>query len=164
MIKKFAFRLERVLRHRASVVEMKERALAEVEAQLVIERRILGDLLRLRGELLGDMARLQAGRSFSGLERDLYQQYLEWLAMEQERERRVIGELEVLCEAKRAELIAASQEHRVVERLKERRREEHRGEVAHLEQNELDEVAANAFVRQGSRADGGDRVSGESQP
>ena len=148
MIRKFAFRLEQVLRHRANVMEMKERALAEVEAQLVTEQRILGSLHSMQGELLGDMARLQGGPSFSGMERDLYQQYLEWLGTEQERERRVIGELEVLREAKRAELVAASQEHRVVERLRERRQEEHRAGVAYLEQNDLDEVASNAFARQ----------------
>jgi len=146
VIKKFAFRLDQVLRHRANMLEMKERALADVEVQLVAERKILSDLLDLRAELLAEMAQMQQ-RLFESVERDLYQQYLNWLADEQEREQRRIKELEALRDAKRAELVKASQEHRIVERLKERKRQEYMNEVARLDQNVLDEVATNAFAR-----------------
>lgn len=146
MIKKFSFRLEQVLRHRANMLEIKERAMAEVEAQLRREQKVLADLLQLQSEVLEEMAQLLQ-QPFERLERDLYQQYLSWLRVEQEREHQLIAELETLRAAKRAELIKASQEHRIVERLKERKHGDHASDVARLQQNELDEVASIAFVR-----------------
>jgi flagellar FliJ protein len=146
MIKKFAFRLDQVLRHRANMLEMRERALAEVEAQLLRERKVLADLFALREDLLGEMAQMQTG-PFASMERELYQQYLDWMAIEQERERRIIRELEALRDAKRAELVKASQDHRIVERLREREYEDYMIEVGRMEQGVLDEMAGNAYAR-----------------
>jgi flagellar export protein FliJ len=146
MMRKFQFRLEQVLRHRANLLEMKERALAEVEAQLVREQRILSDLLGLKAEVLGELAKLQAGE-FIREERDLYQQYLDWLGEEQVREHGVIADLEALVEKKRGELVHAQQDHKIVERLKERQHGAYLNEVARSEQGVLDEVAGNAFAR-----------------
>ncbi len=147
MIKKFAFRLERVLRYRANIEVMRERELAEVEACLLRERRILGKLMDMRVELLGELARLQA-TPFSGLDRDLYQQYLDWLGEEVKREERTIVELVDLSGKKRAELIKASQDRRIVERLKEKRLSEHGAAVARVDQQSLDEIATNDFARE----------------
>ena len=52
MIKKFEFRLEQVLRHRANMEELKERALAEVEAQLVREQDRWSQLVRAIGRIM----------------------------------------------------------------------------------------------------------------
>jgi len=146
MIKKFQFRLEQVLRHRANLLEMKERALAEVEAQLVRERRVLAGLLELKAEVLAELANLQSGE-FIREERDIYQHYLDWLGEEQARETRAISDLEALVEAKRSELVHAQQDHKIVERLKERQHGAYVQEVARADQAVLDEVAGTAFAR-----------------
>ncbi|MEK7475485.1 MAG: flagellar export protein FliJ [Candidatus Coatesbacteria bacterium] len=146
MIKKFQFRLEQVLRHRANLLELKERALAEVQAQLVRERQVLGGLLELKAEVLAELANLQAGE-FVREERDLYQHYLDWLGEEQAREVRAISDLEALADAKRAELVGAQQDHKIVERLKERQHGTYLQDLARAEQGELDEVAGTAFAR-----------------
>ena len=146
MIRQFRFRLEQVLRHRANLLEMKERAHAEVQAQLVRERGVLAGLLDLKAEVLGELGKLQSG-GFTGDERELYQHYIDWLGEEQSRETRAIAELENLVEAKRAELVSAQQDHRIVERLKERQHDAHLKDVARAEQGVLDEVAGTAFAR-----------------
>ncbi len=146
MIKKFTFRLEQVLRHRANMEEVRERALAEVEERLARERVVLADLLGLRAEVLDGLAALQAA-AFDVTQRDQYQGYLGWLATEVDREHRLLGELETLRDAKRAELVRASQDRRIVEKLKDRERGEHQNLVARLDQQALDEVATNAFAR-----------------
>ena len=146
MIKKFQFRLQTVLRHRADILEMRERALAEVEAQVVRERQVLAGLLGLKAEVLAELANLQAGE-FVCEERDLYQHYLDWLGEEQARELGVIAELENLRDTKRAEVVRAQQDHKIVDRLRERQHGAYQSEVARAEQGVLDEVAGNAFVR-----------------
>jgi len=146
MIKKFEFRLEQVLRHRANMEELKERALAEVEAQLVREQGVLDGLTALQTDVLNDLATLQQA-AFDGVQRDLYQQYLTWLSAEQAREHRLLAELEALRDAKRAELVAASQDRRIAEKLKEREFGAYMQGVARADQQALDEVATNAFAR-----------------
>lgn len=146
MIKQFRFRLERVLRHRANLLELRERALAEVEAQLVRERGVLAELLGLKAEVLGDLAGLQAA-AFEAGERELYQQYLDWVGAEQDRELRLIAELEALRDAKREEVVRAQQDHKIVDRLRERQQAVYRGEVARVEQAALDEIATAKFAR-----------------
>ncbi len=146
MIRRFAFRLEAVLRHRVRLEEVRERELAEIQAALVLEKQRLGDLLGLRADILQELAGRQEGALEVG-DRALYQEYLDWLALEQERERRLIGDLEALHESKRQELVKASQEVKVVERLKERRLTEWRGEAGAAEQAQLDEIAGQGWLR-----------------
>jgi flagellar FliJ protein len=146
VIKRFSYRLDQVLRHRASVAEMRERALAEVAAQLMRERRALEDLEGMRVEVLDELAGFQA-KGFESLERELYQLYLNWLGAEIVRQGELIAGLEELRETKRIELVKASQDLKIVERLKEREYGEYMKTVARAEQTALDEVAGNAFVR-----------------
>jgi len=146
VIKRFSYRLDQVLRHRVSVAEMRERALAEVTAQLMREHKALQDLEGMRVEVLDELAGFQA-RRFESLERELYQLYLNWLGAEIERQRELIAGLEELREQKRIELVKASQDLKIVERLKEREYREYMKIVARAEQTTLDEVAGNAFVR-----------------
>jgi flagellar export protein FliJ len=146
VIRRFQFRLQSILRHRARVLDLKRRALAEVEAALARERRRLNDALALRDEALGELGRLQAA-GMSGGDREVFQVWLDWAGGEIERERRLIAELEALRDAKRAETVRAHQDHEVVDRLKARRREAWRIETARAEQGELDEIAAAAFAR-----------------
>lgn len=146
MIRRFAFRLEQVLRHRVRIEEVRERELADIEAALAAEKKRLGDLLGLRADVLADLAGRQEG-GLNVADRAVYQEYLDWLGLEQERERRLIGELEALHDAKRAELVHASQEVKVVERLRERRLVEWRREAGAAEQALLDEIAGQGWLR-----------------
>jgi len=146
MIKRFSFRLDQVLRHRASIRDLKEREFAEVEAQLLREEQILGDLKRMQGEMLDSLARIQASQ-FETLERELYAQYLGWLSSEVDREKQAISDIRLLLEEKRKNLVSALQEHRVVERLKERQFESYSKDLERDNQGVLDEIASGAHAR-----------------
>ena len=146
VIKKFAFRLETVLRHRANILELRERALADVVGALQRERQVLADLLALKAEIVSDQARVQ-GESHTSLDLELYHKYLVWLAGEQEREVRIIEELSSLRDLRRTELVSASQQHRITEKLKESEYSEYMKDVARVEQKDLDETASNAYAR-----------------
>ncbi|MEK7766112.1 MAG: flagellar export protein FliJ [bacterium] len=143
MIKRFVFRLERVLRHRASVRDLRER-----ESALAREREAVASLVRARDGLLADLAELQRG-PFPASERQRYQQHLGWLAGELDHARARAADLEALRDGKRAALVKASQEHRIVERLRERQAESHRLEAGREDQVFLDELATGAYIRAG---------------
>jgi len=146
MIKRFSFRLDQVLRHRASIRDLKEREFADIEAQLMREEQILGDLKRMQGEMLDSLAKIQAS-AFETLERELYAQYLGWLSSEVEREKQAISDIKLLLEEKRKDLVKALQDHRVVERLKERQFETYNKDLERDNQGVLDEVAAGSHAR-----------------
>ena len=158
MLKRFSFRLDQVLRHRGNVRDLKEREFSEVEAQLLREEHLLSELVRMQAEMLGTLADLQSG-GFENMERELYSQYLGWLSTEIGRQRQVIADVRVVLEAKRLELVKALQEHRIVERLRERQYEGYVREVARADQNVLDEIAGGAHARgvriMGATAGGG---------
>jgi len=146
MIKRFVFRLERVLRHRATVRDLRERELADLEAAVARERAAVAALDAARDETLGDLAELQRG-SFPAAERQRYQLHLGWLAGESDRARARVAQIEALRDAKRAELVRAAQDHRIVERLRERQQETHRLEAGRDGQAFLDELAGGAQAR-----------------
>lgn len=146
MIRKFTFRLDSVLRHRMSMKELKERELAEIEAQLIKERQVLQDLISLRDEILGSLADMQKV-SFASLERELYEHYWRWLETEIHRQREHVSQAEMLRDSKLGELVRAAQDHRIVEILKEKQFSDYVKTVAKMEQAVLDEVASNAFAR-----------------
>jgi len=158
MLKRFSFRLDTVLRHRANIRDLREREFADVEAQLVREEQVLSEFIRLQAEMLESLADLQAS-GFESIERELYTQYLSWLSSEIGRQRQAIADIRVLLEQKRAELVKALQEHRIAERLKERQYEGYMKEVERANQNVLDEIAGGAHVRgvriMGATAGGG---------
>lgn len=146
MIARFRFRLERVLRYRQSLRDLKQQELAAVEAALAREREALAEMLAMRDEVLEELVRLQAG-SFAALEREPYTRHLAWLEDETDRQRARIAEAEKARDEKRSALVKAAQEHRIVERLRERRREEHGVAEGRDAQAALDEVAGGVFAR-----------------
>jgi flagellar FliJ protein len=146
MIKRFSFRLDQVLRHRASIRDLKEREFAEVEAQLLREEQILGDLKRMQNEMLDSLAKIQAS-AFETLERELYAQYLGWLSSEIEREKQAISDIRLLLEEKRKDLVRALQDHRVVERLKDHQFESYNKDLERENQGVLDEIASASHAR-----------------
>ena len=146
MLKRFSFRLDQVLRHRANIRDLREREFSEVESQLIREEQLLSELVRMQAEMLETLADLQA-TGFENLERELYAQYLGWLASEIGRERQAIADIRVILEEKRQALVKALQDHRIVERLKERQYEGYTKEVERANQGVLDEIAGGAHAR-----------------
>jgi flagellar protein FliJ len=142
-LKPFEFRLQKVLDYRIRVEDQRKAELAELEARrtiLINERtRLENDqaraLLRMRTQEF-DLVDLQLTRLFvERLDRDIARKNEEIAAMEQ----RVL--------AKRQELIQASQERRVMEKLREKQEADYWLGVLRAEQKLLDEMGTTVFHR-----------------
>jgi flagellar FliJ protein len=144
-MRRFRFRLERLLELRARREREALYRLAEATGHCVRLARRIQELGQQRGP---------AYRSVSGgvgsLDLGLFayrERYLAWLEasrrrLSEELERRERHRLEV-----QARYLEAAREHKVLEKLKERRAAEHRRRARIEEFNVLDEVAASQFLR-----------------
>ncbi len=136
---KVKFSLQPVLDYRASRVEALEIELAQIvrarneaekalEALRVMERTLFLEIgRRQRGTL--DLAALAAGRArLRRIQEDIYQQT------------QVVDGLRTQEEHKRAELIAAMQDEKILEKLKEREQARLEAELARMEGRERDDI------------------------
>jgi flagellar FliJ protein len=149
-VRRFRFRLERLLELRVRKEREALYRLAEAAGHCVRLARRIQELGRERGAAYRSVP---GGRGPGGggpLDLGLFayrERYLAWLEasrrrLSQELERREKQRREV-----QARYLEAAKEHKVLEKLKERRAAEHR-RLARIEEfNVLDEVAASQFLR-----------------
>ena len=142
---RFRFRLEPVLEHRKRIEDEKQQRLADCEREL---RAAQDELARLNGEY----------KRFSGALRDRHRElaaeelrwhysHLGYLDRRMVAQHATIAELRAAADRARAELIDASKDRKIMDRLKERRFEAHRALEAGLEQKELEESNARRYSR-----------------
>ncbi len=144
-MKKFAFALQPVLDHRKRiedekqlVVAQRKRALDEAEREL--ER--LNDEFRRHSAMLRDSHKKLETRELQSIYAHL--QFLDRCIVAQIR---IVADRRVALDRAREELLEASREKKVVEKLKERRREAFVLEGQRIEQKELDDSNARRFGR-----------------
>jgi flagellar FliJ protein len=141
----FRFSLEPLLDWRARIEEEKQRDFAACRRLLAECARELERLTGVHRECARQLAAsVRANRVADLRLRDAHLRCLE-AANAKERVRRT--ELQAACDRARAELIAASGERRVVEKLKERRRREFEAEALRRDEIELDESNARRHER-----------------
>ncbi len=145
---KFEFRLEPLLEHRKSIEEKKRRDYAACR-RAVDESQ--GEIGALSDAHLRSMKRLTGTACMqSAADLRLRDAYLRSLQNATNREWLRCEELNFACKRARDDLVAASRERRVVEKLKERRLRAFVAEEARRDELELDE--ANARCREKCRA------------
>ena len=144
-MKRFRFRLERLLELRAHREQEALYRLAEATGHCVRLARRIQEIGLERGAAYRSVP-AQAGSLDLGLFA-YRERYLAWL----EATRRRLAEELAGREKKRLEVQAryleAAREHKVLEKLKERRVAEHRRQARIEEFNVLDDVAASQFLR-----------------
>lgn len=149
MTRPFQFRLERVraLRERAE-----DQAREDLASSLAI--RMKGEaMLRAATEDVGaaqDARRTVSASELSGPELLALQAYLERTERQRESAALELDRRDAEVDARRAMLTERSQERQVLERLKDRRREDHRLEAQRREGALLDEIAINSHRRMGA--------------
>jgi flagellar FliJ protein len=144
-VKKFNFRLQKVLEYRGVMEDGRLRAFAK--AVQVFQRR-RDELTRLADELAVYRTRLAAmgvGRLCTR-ELALYRSYLSHCEIQVARAAEWMREAALAMEASRRELVTARREKRVIERLKEIKRRQYDYEAARDQTKELDEVAVTGFL------------------
>ena len=144
-MKRFSFPLQPVLDHRKRiedekqlVVAQRKRALDEAERELTR----LNDEFRLHAAMLRDKHKKLETRELQSIYAHL--QFLDRCIVAQIR---IVAERRVALDRARAELLEASKEKKVVEKLKERRRETFVLEEQRVEQKELDDGNARRHGR-----------------
>jgi flagellar FliJ protein len=142
----FQFRLERV---RALREHAEEQAQEELANSLAI--RLKGEaMLRAASESVDDARdarRRSSSADLSGADLIALQAYMERAQLQRESAALELDRREAEVDARRAALTQRSQERQVLEKLKERRAEDHRVESERRESVVLDEMALNMHRR-----------------
>jgi flagellar protein FliJ len=147
-MKKFVFSLQPVLEHRQRIEDEKQ--------QIVAQRRRAADeaeaeLTRLNDEFRESTSRLRGSHKDLGAEElRLHYAHLQFLDRTIVSQIQVVAERRVALERARTDLLHASKERKVVEKLKDRRKLAHAAEAARIEQNELDDGNARRHARAGA--------------
>ena len=144
-MKKFKFALQPVLDHRKRtedekqlVVATRKRALDQAEAELAR----LNEEFRLHAQRLRD----EHGKLDTSELQAIYA-HLQFIDRCTVAQHKVVVERRLALDRARAELLAASKEKKVVEKLKERRKESFELEEQRVEQKELDDGNARRYGR-----------------
>jgi len=141
------FPLQPVLTYKESLVDVLERELAQL---FTMRKRIEMVLVALHQERQGLHHRVvQERQGLLQLNRLWrYQVYLDWLGERIEEQERRLAQLDDQIEEKRRELIAALQEKRILEKLKEKAKEQFLAEMEHREADFNDEMTLARFAGQ----------------
>jgi flagellar FliJ protein len=143
-MRKFKFSLEPVLDHRERIEDEKQQIFAERQRELQDAEqelaRLNGDFKRFSTALREDHARL------STEELRWHYAHLEFLDRCITMQHAVISQRRAVAERARLELVEASKDRKVMEKLKDKRREEHQALESSLEQKELDDANNRRFV------------------
>jgi flagellar export protein FliJ len=141
-VKKFRFRLQRILSLKSVLRKQAQKALARAENNRKKEQDLLDQLhsemnLRLKLERESRLKKLNVRHL------EIAQRYLGQLIFLIGHQTRVVAEAEKVVALKRKKLIESKREERKYERLKEIRREDYTQELENLLQKETDEFARN---------------------
>jgi flagellar FliJ protein len=146
-VKKFRYRLERILSLKATLKKQAQKDLAKAENERRKQQEIL---LSLKNELAGRLIREKDMRAKKlDLRRlEMTQRYFAQLTFLIGHQINVLKEAERRTAEKRRKLVKTSREEKKYSRLKEIRREEYTQEMELMLQKETDEFASNVHRRQ----------------
>lgn len=149
MAKRFRFNLEPVLRYRQIMEDQKRREFAEANRLVEEERLRREEILHERSEMQDEIVRsFREQAPFQSIVSSYHMVgRLEMAAVESLRRQ---ARLEAEREQRRQHLVKARQDSKMMETLKDRRREEFVREQEKIEQNLLDELSIQARARAGT--------------
>ncbi|MBV8582671.1 MAG: flagellar export protein FliJ [Candidatus Eremiobacteraeota bacterium] len=151
-MKKFVFALQPVLEHRKRVEDQRQQTMALRQRAWDEAKR---ELDRLHDEFRSNARELRERHGEFDVE-ELRGRYahLQFLDRTIDAQIKTLAERQVALERARRDLVAASKDRKVVDKLKERRREVHSAEELRVEQIELDDGNARQEDRLARKAGG----------
>lgn len=146
---KFRFSLQPVLEHRRRLEERLQMALAAQRRELDLAQ---AELMSLNQEFRRHSDELRFGHKSLDIDAlRLRYAHLQFLDRSIDAQIHVVAQRRTEVEVVRLETLAASKDRKVVERLRERRSEEHATEETLHEQKELDDANARVHARNRSQ-------------
>jgi flagellar FliJ protein len=146
-MQKFRFALEPVLDQRRRIEEAKQQTLAQRMQEVHAAEEALRGLNGRYKEHSTALRERHQGMATEDLR--LHYAHLEYLDRAITTQHAVLGQRKAAAERARLELVEASKERQVIEKLKERKHAEFVANAGRLEQNELDDSNARRFARRG---------------
>jgi flagellar FliJ protein len=146
-MKRFRFRLQRVL-------DVRDRVRDEARQELVAKNAARDEAVRVLGDLQAELLRerLQEGGTYSASDLLLMRDFQERLAEAIEQQQVLVQKAEAEAEQAREAYVAASKDVKSIEKLKEKRIEEYTEAVLKEEGAELDELTVQRHGKdKGSR-------------
>jgi flagellar protein FliJ len=142
----FKFRLESVLELRKRVEDQRKKELAHLRELLHKEQDFLKELEAKTVEALSGMKECQRGSVFNIEEVMRYYRYFTFCRDKIKEQISLIESLIVSVEKKREDLVAASKERKILEKLKENQLQEYKQVMDSWETKIIDELATNGYT------------------
>lgn len=146
-MKKFEFRLQRVLEIKEELEKQKERELGEAQKVVLDIIEKIENLNAIHLQCRQELEKKTSEEKVDTIEMQNYYRYLKQIENNIERQLQLKFEAETELERRRVILIEASKERKILENLKERKISLYQEELNRFEQNIIDEIASNKFAR-----------------
>ena len=148
-MRKFVFNLEPLYGHRQRLEELKQKEFAEVNQSLQAEEKKLVEHIATYKSPASDLdKRKEQGATV--LEIETHHAYLEGLKRRIRTQELAVSNIRVLLEKKRADLIDASRDRKVIEIMKEKSLNAHQQRAEKLELKESDDLTSARGRRRGN--------------
>ena len=146
MLKKFSFSLESVLNVRRMKEEKYEKEFSKAIMELEQERNTLKELENRVCEKQLEL-RMISQNPFSSDKILLFEHFLEHLEQDVEKQVKRIEKVSNDVEIKRLQLIEATKDKKIIDKLKDKEYARHHDEVNRQERTILDEIAVTRYLR-----------------
>ena len=143
-MKKFKYRLETLLKVKSQVEKEKQREHAAALRKVYEQKEHLDKIDRRRRDNLGRQ-RQALEENISIVDMLIYTRYFLKLKRDSVAGSELLRGLQRKSEEKRQDLIAASKERKIYEKLKEKQHKKYSDEMELAEKKELDEIGTNNF-------------------
>jgi len=148
-MKKFSFKLQKVIDVKESMEKKKMIELAEAEHQLSLERKKLEGLVTKIYDYKKEYDKKKKDGPITASEAGLFIRYIEKLTEDMRMQKQNIKIKEEQAKVKREELISVVKDKKILEKLKERKFTDYQRDALRKEQNFLDEISAIKVAREG---------------
>jgi len=145
-MKKFAFKLETLLRYRVSIEEKERNTLTLLSYRLHSELSRLDGLHNKEKGAMSELAQARAD-AVDDPETQWYYPYLEKLRLEIERSKKQIAQVEKEIDAQKTVVLEAIRKKKVLDTMKSKKLKEFGTSVDKLEQKAVDEIMTNRSGR-----------------
>ncbi len=145
-MKRFNFRLKKVLKHREIVENLKKEELGRAKSDLKREAELLKKMETKRRKTREELKERRSDR-ISLPEALIYEAYLERIDEEVDLQSTKAAQLSQRISKMREDLLRASQEKKIVEKLKEKGKANFTSDLKRFEQGISDEASVNQFNR-----------------
>lgn len=151
-MKKFKYRLESLLKVKEHLEKEKQKSHAHAMKQVQDQLDALDSIDHTRLQTIDDQRKIMSGR-ISLAEALIYSRYILKLKKDRLTGDGLLAVYEKAADGKRVELVEASRERKIYDKLKEKLKERYIKNQSHEENKQADETATTCFIRNSTNFD-----------